>query len=78
MDMTRNAIERTPQNFSDMHIEILTTATPPRELLLLADESEASVADYIDRDYFLKYYPDPIFENGVACRHMIRFCMEFD
>ncbi len=150
-----------------MDIEIVTTAEPPRGLLLLADESEASVADYIgrgvcrvalvdgevageyvllhtrpftaeivniavsperqrqgigtalirhavaaarragfrrieigtgdsgtgqialyercgfvrcglDRDYFRKYYPEPIFENGVECRHMIRLCMELD
>lgn len=30
----------------------------------------------VDRDYFRKYYPEPIFENGVECRHMVRFEME--
>ena len=30
----------------------------------------------IDEDYFRKYYPAPIFENGVECRHMIRMSME--
>lgn len=30
-------------------LKIIPTDTPPRDLLLLADESEASVADYIDR-----------------------------
>ena len=32
-----------------MELEILPTATPQRDLLLLADESEDSVADYIGR-----------------------------
>lgn len=148
-----------------MELKIFETKNPPRELLLLADESEASVADYIGRgtcyvalqdertvgeyvllhtrpftaevvniavepayqrqgigtallrhavrtarragfrrleigtgdsgrrqialyercgfvrcgieqDYFRKYYPAPIFENGVECRHMVRLCME--
>lgn len=30
----------------------------------------------IDRDYFRKYYPEPIYENGRACRHMVRLSME--
>ena len=30
----------------------------------------------IDEDYYRKYYPAPIFENGVECRHMIRMSME--
>lgn len=32
-----------------MDFEIIKTQTPPRDLLLLADESEASVNDYIGR-----------------------------
>lgn len=148
-----------------MKLEICKTHTPPRDLLLLADEGEASVNDYmdrgvchvakrggliigeyvlihtrpftaevvniavapefqrqgigtqllrhavatareagfrrleigtgdagigqialyercgfvrcgIDRDYFRKYYPFRIFENGVECRHMVRLAME--
>ncbi|WP_295939496.1 GNAT family N-acetyltransferase [uncultured Alistipes sp.] len=31
----------------------------------------------IDEDYFRKYCPTPIFENGVECRHMVRLRMEF-
>lgn len=146
-------------------LEIIPTATPPRDLLLLADEYDASVDDYIhrgvcyvarrgdetlgeyvllhtrpftaeivnlavapahqrqgiataliahaaltarrmglrrleigtgnsgtgqialyercgfrrtgiDRDYFRRYYPQPIFENGIECRHMVRLEME--
>lgn len=30
----------------------------------------------IDVDYFRKYYPAPIFENGVECCHMVRLTME--
>lgn len=31
----------------------------------------------IDEDYFRKFSPEPIFENGVECRHMVRLRMEF-
>ena len=30
----------------------------------------------VDRDYFRKHYPAPIFENGAECRHMVRLRME--
>lgn len=30
----------------------------------------------LDRDYFRNYYPVPIYENGVECRHMVRLAME--
>ncbi|WP_418981925.1 GNAT family N-acetyltransferase [Alistipes sp.] len=148
-----------------MEYEIISTPDPPRDLLLLADESEESVADYVgrgtcyvarqgsvvlgeyvllhtrpftaeivnlavapawqrrgigtalirhavatargagfrrleigtgdagtgqialyercgfvrcgvDRDYFRRYYPSPIVENGVECRDMVRLSME--
>ena len=26
----------------------------------------------IVRDYFIRYYPEPIFENGILCRDMVR------
>jgi ribosomal protein S18 acetylase RimI-like enzyme len=26
----------------------------------------------IDRDFFVRNYPEPIFENGIACKHMVR------
>lgn len=26
----------------------------------------------IDRDFFVRHYPEPIFENGIQCRDMIR------
>ena len=30
----------------------------------------------IERDYFLKYYPAPILENGQECRDLVRLRME--
>ena len=30
----------------------------------------------LDRDYFRRYYPAPIYENGLECRHMVRLAME--
>lgn len=30
----------------------------------------------VDADYFRRYYPAPIFEDGVECRHMVRLHME--
>ena len=32
--------------------------------------------DGIDRDFFRRNYPDPIFENGIECRHMVRLRIE--
>lgn len=30
----------------------------------------------VDFDFFRKHYPEPIFENGIECRHMIRMGMD--
>lgn len=30
----------------------------------------------LDIDYFRKFYPVPIFENGLECRHMVRLRMD--
>lgn len=43
------ATSKAPHRFSDMDLEIVKTDTPQRDLLLLADESEESVADYAGR-----------------------------
>ena len=123
-----------------MDLNIEATDAPLRELLLLADESDESVDDYVgrsrcyaarcggrivgqgigtamlrhavrtareagfrrleigtgdtgagqvelyercgfvrcglERDYFRRYYPVPIYENGVECRDMVRLAME--
>ncbi|HIW19823.1 MAG TPA: GNAT family N-acetyltransferase [Candidatus Alistipes pullicola] len=32
--------------------------------------------DGIDRDFFRRNYPEPIFENGIECRHMVRLRIE--
>ncbi|PKH10851.1 GNAT family N-acetyltransferase [Planomicrobium sp. MB-3u-38] len=33
--------------------------------------------DSIDRDFFTRNYPEPIFENGIQCRDMIRLVYTF-
>lgn len=30
----------------------------------------------LDRDYFRRFYPAPVIENGVECRHMVRLRRE--
>lgn len=30
----------------------------------------------VDIDFFRKHYPEPIFENGIECRHMVRLSMD--
>ncbi|MBM9577815.1 GNAT family N-acetyltransferase [Leptospira sp. 201903070] len=30
----------------------------------------------VDKDFFLKHYPDPIYENGILCRDMIRMSLD--
>lgn len=32
--------------------------------------------DGIDRDFFRRNYPEPIFEDGIECRHMVRLRIE--
>lgn len=32
--------------------------------------------NYVIQDYFLENYPNPIFENGIQCQHMIYLRME--
>ncbi len=31
----------------------------------------------VDRDFFLRNYPEPIFENGIECRDMVRLVYHF-
>jgi ribosomal protein S18 acetylase RimI-like enzyme len=30
----------------------------------------------IERDYFVRHYPEPIVENGIVCRDMVRLSLE--
>ena len=30
----------------------------------------------IEKDYFVRHYPEPIYENGIECRDMVRLRME--
>lgn len=32
--------------------------------------------DCVDRDFFTRKYPEPIFENGIRCRDMVRLSLE--
>jgi ribosomal protein S18 acetylase RimI-like enzyme len=32
--------------------------------------------DGVDRDYFVKNYPEPIVENGILCRDMVRLSLD--
>lgn len=32
----------------------------------------------IDRDFFVRHYSEPIMENGIACRDMIRLSMDLE
>lgn len=32
----------------------------------------------VDKDFFIKHYPDPIYENGIQCRDMIRLSMDIE
>ncbi len=31
----------------------------------------------LDRDYFLRHYPEPIWENGIQCKHQLIFQKHF-
>lgn len=33
--------------------------------------------DYIDKDFFLKNYPEPIIENGIQHKDMLRLSLTF-
>lgn len=59
-------------------MEIRETDTPPWELLSSDDESPESLAlaDYVERDYFPKYYPAPVVEAGEERRDLVRLRME--
>lgn len=51
-------------------MEIRSTDTPSRELLLLADESEASVADYLPRSRCYAAFADgQIVGHTCCCTH---------
>nr|TXF81581.1 GNAT family N-acetyltransferase [Alkalicoccus halolimnae] len=32
----------------------------------------------VDRDFFVKHYTEPIFENGILCRDMVRLSLEIE
>jgi len=34
-------------------------------------QQEGFEISHIDKDYFIHHYPEPIFENGIRCRHRI-------
>ena len=34
-------------------------------------QQEGFELSHIDKDYFVRHYPEPIFENGIQCRHRV-------
>ncbi len=32
----------------------------------------------VDRDYFIRHYPEPIFENGIQCRDQVRLALSLN
>lgn len=41
-------------------------------------QKEGFRIEAVDRDYFVREYPEPIFENGIACRDMLRLGMALE
>lgn len=57
------------------HVEIGTGNSSVDQLMLY--QKCGFRIDSIDRDFFLRNYPEPIFENGIQCRDMIRLVYTF-
>lgn len=57
------------------HVEIGTGNSSADQLMLY--QKCGFRIDSIDRDFFLRNYPEPIFENGIQCRDMIRLVYTF-
>ena len=41
-------------------------------------QREGFRADAIDKDFFLNNYEEPIYENGIQLKDMLRFALSFD
>ena len=61
----------------DMGFDVLEVGTgnAGTKQLALYQKTGFSISS-IDFDFFRKHYPEPIWENGIECRHMIRLSMD--
>ncbi|MCD7937592.1 MAG: GNAT family N-acetyltransferase [Tannerellaceae bacterium] len=50
-------------------LRVCTGTSAPGPLMLY--QQEGFDLKELDRDYFVRHYPEPIFENGVQCRHRL-------
>lgn len=50
-------------------LKVCTGTSAPGPLMLY--QQEGYDLKTLDRDYFVRTYPEPIFENGVQCRHRL-------
>lgn len=71
--MLRHAV-RTAREAGFRRLEIGTGDTGAGQVELY--ERCGFVRCGLERDYFRRYYPAPIYENGVECRDMVRLSME--
>lgn len=61
----------------DMGFDVLEVGTGNAGTRQLALYQKAGFSiSSIDFDFFRKHYPEPIWENGIECRHMIRLSMD--
>lgn len=56
---------------------ILELETGDRDTEQLTLDERCDFCCGIDRDYYRKYDPTPVLENGIECRNWIRLRMEF-
>ncbi|MCD8178629.1 MAG: GNAT family N-acetyltransferase [Tannerellaceae bacterium] len=52
-----------------IHLKVCTGTSAPGPLMLY--QQEGFDLKELDRDYLVRNYPEPIFENGVQCRHRL-------
>lgn len=67
--LLRYVIEQWASERSVRRVRICTGTSAAGPLMLYQQEGFDLVA--VDRDYFVRNYPEPIWENGVQCRHQL-------
>lgn len=61
----------------DMGFDVLEVGTGNAGIKQLSLYQKAGFSiSSIDFDFFRKHYPEPIWEDGIECRHMIRLSMD--
>jgi aminoglycoside 6'-N-acetyltransferase I len=51
---------------------LIATGNPSIRQIALYQQQGFDLID-IDRNYFLRHYPEPIWENGIQCKHQLIF-----